>query len=54
MSINLIIVVEYLITAQWETINLYISLFTSFVYFPFYFRTPVFQHGTSLISIAAG
>ena len=44
------------ITAHWETKGAnkfisYTSWFNIFVYFPLHFRTPVFQHGASLVLI---
>ena len=48
MSTNLQIDVEQLITAQCENKKL-TSWFYFFVHFSFYIRTPVFQHGASLV-----
>ena len=51
MSTNLKNAVVQLITTQCENKTSITSWFYSFVHFPFYFRTPVFQHRASLVFI---
>ena len=46
--ITLHIVVEWFIMAHWET-KQFIHILGYFVYFTYHFRTPVFQHGASLV-----
>ena len=47
-SLCVYIVVEWFITAHWETKQF---IHVLFVYFTYHFRTPVFQHGASLVSM---